>query len=204
MGLISAHERLAGLPKVFTTLSLPGLLRIDRKSASVYLARWRRKGFVSSLGPRIGVHFNLLLDPQAKEVHYMDAIAHVFPGAMVAGVSAIHGAGWTTQCTQSVEIMVPTRPSLPRVHGAALATRPKDWFGKARSRIQRPGPVPMVSAAYALADCWRSGCWRPDPDDLEWDMIPVADLQRAFDDFGLTLPESWKDWPDFGWTGGRS
>ena len=121
MTRISAFERLKSLPEVFTTRSLPGLLGTDRKSASVCLARWRKRGFISSLGPQAGVHFNLVLNPQAERERHMDAIAHLLPGARMAGVTALWMEGWTTQYPRRAEIMVPARPSFPKLHGGGAA-----------------------------------------------------------------------------------
>ncbi|MDE0524693.1 MAG: hypothetical protein OXH79_22365 [Boseongicola sp.] len=195
MTRISAFERLKSLPEVFTTRSLPGLLGTDRKSASVCLARWRKRGFISSLGPQAGVHFNLVLNPQAERERHMDAIAHLLPGARMAGVTALWMEGWTTQYPRRAEIMVPARPSFPKLHGVELHSRPPDWFKVARDHVLVPGPVPRLAPTFALADCWASGLWRPDPDDIEWDLVDKTELERAFGLFGLDLPEGWTSDP---------
>ncbi|MXX91330.1 MAG: hypothetical protein F4213_06520 [Boseongicola sp. SB0677_bin_26] len=200
MARISAFDRLKGLPEVFTTRSLPGLLGTDRKAASVYLNRWRERGLVSSLGPQIGVHFNLLRNPKAGQERRMDVLAYFFPGAVVAGVSALHAEGWTTQFPRQTEIMVPARKSLPRVHGATLHSRPNRWFSMAKAHVARPGPVLMVSPAFALADCWQTGHWHPDPDDIEWDLVSEADLTAAFCLFETDVPDIWKSFLDQGST----
>lgn len=191
MTKISAHRRLRDMPEVFTTNTLAALLDGDRKAASVYLNRWRKEGHISSLGPRVGVHFNLVRNPNGEEELRMEAIGYVFPGSVVAGVSAVHAAGWTTQIPSSLEIMIPTRPSIPELDGIHISKRPARWFRDAKKKLQRAGPIPTVDPAFALADLWKSGDWRPDEDDLEWDEIDTESLKAAFDARDIDIPDGW-------------
>ena len=193
MTRLSAHKRLRELPEVFTTTTLAATLGGDSKAASVYLNRWRKEGMISSLGPRAGVHFNLLIRPDADHDLRMEAIAFVFPGAMVAGVSSVHAAGWTTQIPSALELMIPARRSFPELTDTVIETRSESWFDAARGEIVREGPVPMVSPAFALADLWDSGGWRPDPDDIEWDLADLGKLELAFAGFGLQVPDEWRE-----------
>lgn len=189
---ISAYNRLRALPDVFTTKTLAASLGGNERLASVYLHRWRKEEMISSIGPRAGLHFNLLRNPQAEETLLMDAVAYLFPGAVIAGASAVHAAGWTTQIPQATEIMIPARRTFPELTGFEITRRDAAWFGMARSSLTREGPVPMVSPGFALADLWHSGSWRPDPDDLDWDMIDPERLAANFRQFGLDIPQAWR------------
>ena len=188
---IPAHRRLRTLPEVFTTATLAAQLNGDTKAASVYLARWRREGLIAPLGPRAGVHFNLVRDPDAETNYRAEAIAYVLPGAVVAGASALHAAGWITQIPAALEIMVPGRASTPEIHGVISDTRPVTWFILARQHLQRPGPLPLLAPSFALADLCGSGGWCPDPDDLEWDLVDEERLRAAFSELDVPLPEAW-------------
>lgn len=180
------------LPEVFTTNTLAAQLGGDLKAASVYLNRWRAEGLISSLGPRVGVHFNLLRNSQAEEDLQLEALHHVFPGAVIAGVSSVHAAGWTTQIPSEIEVMIPPRRTTPEIHGATILKRPAAWFREARKNPQRTGVIPTVDPAFALADLWHKGEWRPDADDLEWDLIPADRLRDAFAHFDMEIPKDWK------------
>lgn len=186
------HKRLLALPEVFTTNTLAATLGGDLKSASVYLNRWRSEGLISSLGPRVGVHFNLLRNPDADQDLKMEALHHVFPGAVIAGVSAVHAAGWTTQIPSAIEVMIPPRRTTPEINDVRIMTRPAAWFRDARKKPQRLGLIPTVDPAFALADLWHKGEWRPDVDDLEWDLISGDRLRAAFAHFDIEIPEDWK------------
>lgn len=188
-----AHKRLREIPEVFTTHTLSAMLGTDSRATSVYLNRWRKEGLISSLGKRAGVHFNLVRNPSAEEELRLEAIRLVFPGAVIAGASAVHAAGWTTQIPSALEIMIPPRASTPEIEGVDVATRPVAWFREARKRPQRTGAVPTVDPAFALADLWHRNVWRPDEDDLEWDMIPPERLRAAFRLFGRDIPEEWQE-----------
>ena len=192
MTRIPAHKRLRDLPEAFTTKTLAAHLGGDEKLASVYLFRWRKEGLISSIGPRAGLHFNLIRNPNAAEDLRMEAIAYLFPGAMIAGVSAVHAFGWTTQIPRSLEILSPSRRSFPEIDGCTIAARSLTWFRTARSHIARTGPVPTVAPAFALADLWAAGGWRPDPDDIEWDLVDSAALESAFALFKQDIPDAWR------------
>lgn len=191
MKRLPAHRRLRDLPEVFTSTTLAATLGGDPKAASVYLARWRREGLITSLGPRTGVHFNLLRNPAAAEDLRMEAVAYVLPGAVIAGVSAVHAAGWTTQIPAATEIMAPSRRSFPEIDEVVIRPRGLHWLNLARTHLARTGVMPMVTPAFALADLWRSEDWRPDPDDIEWDVADLAAIAAAFSVFDIEVPPAW-------------
>jgi hypothetical protein len=190
---VSALDRLKELPEVFTLNTVASVLECTTGMASTYIGRWREQGLTQSLGPRAGVHFNLLRNPSAADDMKMEAIGLLFPGALVGGVSAIHAAGWTTQFPRQVEIMIPQRRSFPAVDETEITGRPLKWIKEARKWISQPGPVPYLNPAFALADCLEQKIWVPDPDDIEWDEVNVDDLRRAFEHFGIEIPEDWAE-----------
>ena len=189
----SAVERLQELPEVFTLNTAAAMLDCDTGNASTYIARWKDSGLVKSLGPRTGIHFNLLKNPQADQDKRMEAIGYLFPGAMIGGVSAVHAAGWTTQFPRQTEIIIPKRRSFPAVDDALITTRPLPWIREARNWIASSGPVPWLDPAFALADCIKNDVWHPDPDDLEWYEIDAQRLQLAFRYFDIPTPEDWAE-----------
>jgi len=189
----SAFDRLQELPEVFTLNTTAALLSCETGNASTYIARWKESGLVTSLGPRTGIHFNLLKNPSADKEYRMKAIAMLFPGAVIGGVSAVHAAGWTTQFPRQTEIMIPKRRSFPAVDDALITMRPLPWIRNARNWISSPGPVPWLNPAFALADCVQQENWRPDPDDIEWDEVNVSDLRRAFHQLRVQIPEAWSE-----------
>lgn len=188
---ISALDRLRGLPEVFTLNTAAATLGCSTKQASTYIHRWGDSALISNLGPRTGVHFNLLRNPKAEEELRMDAIGYLFPGAMIGGVSAIHAAGWTTQFPREIEIIIPNRRSFPSVEGAEISCRTLKWIKQARSCSKAIGPVPYLDPGFALADCVAQGTWMPDPDDIEWEEVDVPSMVHAFSWFNIEIPEVW-------------
>jgi hypothetical protein len=188
---ISALDRLRGLPEVFTLNTAASHLGCSTKQASTYINRWGESGLTSSLGPRTGMHFNLLRNPNAASELRMDAIGYLFPGAMVGGVSAVHAAGWTTQFPRKTEIIIPKRRSFPSIDEAEVSCRPLKWIKEARNWTVSEGPVPYLNPAFALADCVANDVWTPDPDDIEWEEVDVPALVKAFAWFDVEIPEDW-------------
>lgn len=193
MTYVSTRERLKDLPEVFTLNTAAAMIGVDTVVASTYIARWKKQGLVSSLGQRTGVHFNLGRNPEAAELMRLDAIAYVYPGSMIGGVSALHRAGWTTQIPREMDLMVPFRRSYPAIEDVQIHGRPLSWVKAARAWRDSTTPLPLLAPAFALADCVGNSIWCPDPDDLEWDQLDLEDLRRAFACLDVQIPEAWSE-----------
>lgn len=101
----SALERLRAGPVVFNVNQATRYLGAgDNDMASVYLARWKKRGMVQNTGSRSGVYFNLVANPKATEEHLVDALLSAFPSAVLIGASVLHDAGWTTQIPSKLQI----------------------------------------------------------------------------------------------------
>lgn len=191
MTYVSSLDRLKDLPEVFTLNTAAAMIGVEGNVASTYIARWKKQGLVSSLGPRTAVHFNLLKNPSAEDDLRMDAIAYVYPGAIAGGVTALHHAGWTTQIPREMDLLVHRRRSYPAIEGVEVHGRPAAWVKLAREWSDMKTPVPYLHPAFALADCVLNDIWRPDPDDIEWDEVSASDLRRAFETLDVGIPETW-------------
>lgn len=191
MAHVSSLDRLKSLPQVFTLNTAAALLGCNPKMASTYIGRWKKQELVSSLGPRTGVHFNLLLNPEAESDLRMEAIAYVYPGCLRGGVTALHSAGWTTQIPQEMDIMVHSRRSYAEIDDVAIHGRTLKWVKLARNWLSDKGALPLLHPAFALADCVASGLWCPDPDDIEWDEVDISELFEAFRQLDVKIPEDW-------------
>ena len=192
----SALDHLRILPALFTLQSAAAVLNVEPRVASIYLKRWRDAGLISSLsdpkeGQRTGIHFNLVLNPDAAREHRADAIALLYPRAVIGGASAVHAAGWTTQIPRALEILIPTTRTIVEIPDVAISTRSQAWFRKFHGSFQSNGALPRLEPAFALADAWAKRTWRPDPDELEWDLVDAAALRAAFADVGCEIPEDW-------------
>jgi len=176
-----AFERLRAWPVVFNVNQAARYLGTpDNDLASVYLARWKKRGMVQSTGPRSGVYFNLVANPHAAQDHLVDALLLAFPSAVLIGASVLHRAGWTTQIPSKLHVAClgasDGRRSVPLWDEVAFFTRPKAWYEQFHSQISRDrsaGVLPALSPAAALADAYSLASykdpmeWRPDADDLD-------------------------------------
>lgn len=118
---------------------------------------------------------------------------------VIGGVSALYLSDWTDRVPASMEFLV----EKDRVDARTLEDIPESRFFERDpqyfDRFIRPNcrhigdnPMPVLAPAWALADAWRSGEWRPGPDDLDCDDISsagsLADISVAFSALGIELP----------------
>lgn len=196
-------ERLAALPAVVT---LPMLCRSQGwtpEHASVYVARWAKKGLLERTGPRTGVYFNRVADPDATAHHRVAALLAVHPTAVLAGESVLHAAGWTTQTPTAVSVAVLARPTLPQIDGFVLMPRPRRWFVAQHPYRVDPEQaswnthgLPSLPPSLALLDAYADPrAWHPDPDDLDVDDAGRAEvahlLRRGTWEAPAALQEAW-------------
>ncbi len=170
---ISSVKRLQQLPSVFSLNQAVRRLGMDRHVLSVYLARLERAEWVRKAGPRSGIYYNLLRDPQAHQKHLVEAIRLAYPSAVLYGASVLHSAGWTTQIPRAIHIAVMSRPSYPKIDGVEFYRRPRSWFLRHGEDILKHPDfasygLPALSPGVCLTDMrrYRDG-WVPDPDDIE-------------------------------------
>lgn len=193
----TAWDRLTALPPVLT---LPLLCRSQEwtaEQASVYVARWVKKGLLTLAGPRTGVYFNHVADPEAPANHRVSALLTIHPTAMLAGESVLHGAGWTTQTPTAVSVAVLARPTLPQVDGFTLLPRPRRWFLAQHAHRVAPEEAAWsthglfsLPPALALLDAYADArAWHPDPDDLDVDEAGRAEVVRWAHEGRGALPE---------------
>jgi hypothetical protein len=176
----SAIERLRALPPVFRGSDLSLRFGWSTHEAGEYLRRWKQRDLVKPTGPRAGVYFNLISETSAPETHLEEAIATLFPSAVVVGASVLHGAGWITQIPRQLDVAVLRRRTFPAVKGVVLHPRRMIWYRLVHSRLERTEGqgVPRFDPAFALADAlkYRDG-WVPQPDDVEF---PEAEDAQQF------------------------
>lgn len=181
---------LADVVRVLRDTAPPGApidARTELKTATQYCWRWSKLGYARMGGPRLGVYYNLIREPEYGR-HLGDLVLKAISRpAVVAGASALNHHGWTTQMPHRLEIAVAVSGKLPtirQIDDVTLAPRPRRWFERAFSRAE-PGPqgLPTLPPEYALVDVVRlradgvdDPLWLPDPDDIS---IDVDDEDRA-------------------------
>lgn len=52
--------------------------------------------------------------------------------------------------------------------------------------------VIMGHPAHVAGRDWMQDSWRPDPDDIDWDMIDASRLEEDFTRMGGEIPEMWR------------
>lgn len=199
----SAYERLRELPAVMSSLHLVVGGEIDEKAASVMLNRWSRAGMIEPVGPRTGYYYNLVRDPAGAGRHLADALLAVHPSAVAIGATVLHDDGVTTQIPRVLQVAVPKARSHRQVDGVQLCDRPAAWYQAVRPFLRCSSGLPSLTPELAIADGYRhADSWRPDPDDIEIEMLDVDKLEAGLGALGMSredLPDEFFGAPGRGW-----
>lgn len=175
---LSARERLLALPEIFSVAELALTMGVSRIFASSYLLRWKTRELVVPFGGKSGVFLNLVKAPGARAdgALWERALLKAMPSAMIAGHEVLADSGITTQVTHQRYVIIANTDSAFQVDGAEVHRRPVPWL----NRLVRTGAVicempgelaPRLRPGAALADLALYGERKPDPDDIDMDMI---------------------------------
>lgn len=184
-----AYDRLLALPPVLTIETAALGLGLSRESVKVSMARWAKLGLVVHAGPRAGVYYNRVREPDAPQTRLAQAVLHLHPQALLTQQSVLHSSGWSNEIPENgLTVAIPERTSIASVYGVELIRRPRSWFaaaGEARAVVS-PGHgletfgLPATTPAWALADARHYRDWVPDPRELNHDQINWGEVERAF------------------------
>jgi len=103
---IDTRARLASLPELFDPQDLSNICQIEMNVAHQYLNRWRQYGLISSLG-RTGVHFNIQINPMAKEELLKPALIKALKRNVIQiGTIPLSKSGWFTSFNQDPKTFI--------------------------------------------------------------------------------------------------
>jgi hypothetical protein len=123
---------LRALPAVFDLRDVEAYLAMARTYASIYCSRWVQRKLIVPVGPRVGVFYNLIVDPHGPSTRVQEAVhKRVRLSVVAVGAFALHQHGWTTQRPHLIELAAPARKtsrSVAQMDGIAMVLRPREWF----------------------------------------------------------------------------
>lgn len=162
--------------------SLPPVLSRDELMASthtkaslmpLYVNRWIKAGFLRKAGPRSGVYYNLIADPQ-WEAHIPEAVRKRFPDAVVGGPTVLHATGCQTQIPGKMWFVVKREACFPQFDGVQWMIRSATSF----SNLEPMGTLfgmRSLTPEQALEDGVKhqnfKDAWVPDFDDIDTDEV---------------------------------
>lgn len=202
----SSRDRLDALPVVFSAAYLRRQLNWEANEATVYLNRWKERGWLALAGERSSIYYNLLKDKNALINGRPEASEMLYPSSMLVGPSVLHAEGWTTQIPQQLHVAVLTRPSLKKLYGVEFYPRTRQEYQRWQKVMEAEGlktemvyGLPSLPPALALVDAWSDpvGSWNPDPDDLSIDEEQLYQVARVALAMGVVPHSYWLTDRDF-------
>jgi hypothetical protein len=181
------HEFFDQLPPVFTHTHLNALLRKEGKTHT-YLHRWSKSGWISPLGGKTGIYFK----SQVKDEYFEDALAGLFPEAVLIGPSVMANNNLTTQLARVPNIAIRWRRSYPKPDGVHIFLRPKKWHLFIRQHnFFEPSTegLPSITPEFALADMlkYKDSWITLAPDDIDLEEIDSDLFIHACDGLDVDL-----------------
>lgn len=186
--MISAIDRLNALPEVFTGTDVMRACGWDSKRTNEMLTRWKKRGWVGSLGKRLDVYSNNIKLSEDVRLAYM--LNKWDANALDLSHTVWSTAGWTTQFSLR-NIVASTRIVRDvEADDVYLKYRPLRWWKTVYPGIiQKTESLDLhkLKPEWLLAEALFSSdhdLWLPDPDDLDFyeieDTVSVEDWNCAF------------------------
>lgn len=186
--MISAIDRLNSLPDVFTGTDVMRACSWDSKRTNEMLARWKKRGWVGTLGKRLDVYSNNI--KLTEDVRLACMLNKWDANALDLSHSVWSAAGWTTQFSLR-SIVASTRIVRDvETDDVYLKYRPLRWWKTVYPGIvhkTEPLDLHKLKPEWLLAEALYSGdkdLWLPDPDDLDFyeieESTQLTDWNKAF------------------------
>jgi hypothetical protein len=172
------------MPEVFSIAELAMVMMVDRVRASQYVWRWRASDLVAPFGGQSSIFLNLVRCPNARSdgALWERALLKAMPSALIGGYEVLAECGLSTQVTHLRFVLISNTDSRFRVDGAEVHRRPVPWL----NRLARCGALvdadpgvlaPRLRPGAALADLALYAKRKPDPDDIDMEMIASNELE---------------------------
>lgn len=172
MIMVSSTTRLSKLPSIFNATNALQIADIPKEQLNQVLWRWKKAGFIKSLGDRSDVWFNLVVEPLVSQERWARAVRMALPGAIIAGHSVLMRSGLTTQFTTAEYLIRPPRLA-PTIDGAQTHERPVAWLTALwqAGAVQVEGVLPELDPGAAVADLLAFDSASIDEDEIDWDEL---------------------------------
>ena len=181
---VASRDRLLAMPEVFSVAELALVMGVGRAIASQYVWRWKAAGLVIPFGGKSGVFLNQVRVPHARAdgALWERALLKAMPSAIIGGHEVLADSGLSTQVTHQRYVLISNTDALYEVDGAEVHRRPVPWIKRlvAEGAVTdtKPGVIaPRLRPGAALADLARYGASKPDPDDIDMDMVDAEEVE---------------------------
>jgi len=161
------------LPAVISKNELARLTNKNDTELKISVNNWVKVGSLKKAGPRSGIYYNLVNDPDWKN-HIAEAVLKKYPSAILAGPTVLHAFGCQTQIPSKMWVIILKARTNVEMDGVEFMPRPLRWYAKNKPEQQLFG-LPSLSPKQALDDGEKHknipGSWVPDMDDIDIDEV---------------------------------
>lgn len=167
------------LPAVISRGELGRLSGKNDTELKVSVNNWVKTGILKKAGPRSGIYYNLVNDPNWED-HIAEAVFKKYPSAIVAGPTVLHQFGCQTQDPGKRHFIILSSRTNVDMDGVELMARPLRWYEKNKPEQQLFG-LPSLSPKQALKDgldhSKNPGSWVPNLADINLDVVNSSSFQ---------------------------
>ncbi len=193
------------MPDVFSIDQLQKATQVSRHAIRMMLARAHADGLVAPAGPRSGIYYNFVRNPERR---IEEAARMAIPSAVLIGPSALH---WHHATSQRSHLLTVSwlknrrQPYMPAIHDVIAVARSIEWYRSIAGHIAPgPGGLPVLDPAFAIADMRLNGGGDDIPvleegdldlDDADIDEGDVSEALAVFRDHGIERSKEEADNP---------
>lgn len=189
----SLRNKLSRFPPIFTLTHLKQCTpEMSDGTRRVIVHRLMRYGLLRSAGARSGLYYNMVADPMANEKHRQTALFHLFPSAVLGGMTILHNAGWITQIPVHLHVnILNNRKSFPRLDGVYMYLRRKSWYRSMIYFLDATYSVNALLPEAALADLvlYEQGTLPFDGEDL---YITESQMKKTYEIARVLCPREFR------------
>lgn len=136
---VSSLDRLRRLGEVFDLHDVLAEEGMTENNAHTWLMRTVNLKHIAQAGGRSGIYYNLVKDPDGPRTRRLEAVARMYPSAVVVGVAVLFKHGLIAEEHLEIDVAIPKAPSTRTFEGVHFVTREKSWFVDHQPRFIAPG-----------------------------------------------------------------
>lgn len=143
---VSSLERLRRLQEVFDLKDVLAEEGMTENNAHTWLMRTVNQSHIAQAGGHSGIYYNLVKDPDGPRTRRLEAVARMYPSAVVVGAAVLHKHRLIDDEHLEIDVAIPKAPSTRTFAGVKFVTREKSWFTGHETRFLPAGTLFAIAS----------------------------------------------------------